>query len=147
VVQDAMRGWRTSRSSTTDLEGVVAEVAKILGSYGVRQVHGDRYGGQWVREAFRRAGVAYLDPPADRSGCYLELEPLLAQGRVELLDHSTMLRELRNLERRPRQGGKVVVDHPSGGHDDHANALAIAAAVCATVGPRDLGITLGRVSL
>jgi hypothetical protein len=56
-----MRGWRTSRSSTTEFEGVVAEVAKILDSCGVWQVHGDRCGGQWVREVFRRAGRVELD--------------------------------------------------------------------------------------
>jgi hypothetical protein len=40
-----------------------------------------------------------------------------------------MIRELKNLERRPRAGGKDQVDHPSGGHDDHANSLALAAAL------------------
>jgi len=38
------------------------------------------------------------------------------------------------LERRPRAGGKTLVDHPHGGHDDHANALALAAALCAAQG-------------
>jgi hypothetical protein len=33
------------------------------------------------------------------------------------------------LERRPRAGGKLLVDHPRGRHDDHANALALAAAM------------------
>ena len=32
------------------------------------------------------------------------------------------------LERRPQAGGKDRVDHPRGQHDDHANALALAAA-------------------
>jgi hypothetical protein len=31
------------------------------------------------------------------------------------------------LERRPRPGGKDVVEHPRGGHDDYINALALAA--------------------
>jgi hypothetical protein len=39
------------------------------------------------------------------------------------------------------------VDHPRGQHDDHANALALAAAIAsARGGIRDLGITLNRVS-
>jgi len=33
---------------------------------------------------------------------YGEAEPLFAQGRVELLDHPQLVRELKNLERRPR---------------------------------------------
>ncbi len=42
-----------------------------------------------------------------------------------------MVRELKMLERRHRAGGRVVVDHPSGQHDDYANSLAIAAAAVA----------------
>jgi hypothetical protein len=53
-----------------------------------------------------------------------------------------MARELRNLERRPRPGGKTQVDHPRGGHDDHANALALAAATIIKRRPGDVGITL-----
>jgi hypothetical protein len=33
------------------------------------------------------------------------------------------------LERRPRAGGRTLVDHPTGGHDDYANALALAVAL------------------
>ncbi len=69
----------------------------------------------------------------DKSGAYLELEAAFAQGAIQILDHPSLLRELKNLERRNRVGGKTVIDHPSGGHDDHANALALA---CARVASR-----------
>ena len=52
-------------------------------------------------------------------------EPLFAQGKIEILDHPELSRELRLLERRPRPGGKVIIDHPRGSHDDFANSLAI----------------------
>jgi hypothetical protein len=45
-----------------------------------------------------------------------------------LLDHPTLTRELKTLERRPRPAGRTIVDHPRGGHDDYANALSLAAA-------------------
>src|SRR5207249_7429697 len=80
-----------------------------------------------VRERFTDAGIVYREAEADKSAAFLELEPLFAQGRIELLDHAQLARELRNLERRPLAGGKVRVDHPRGGHDDYANALALAA--------------------
>jgi hypothetical protein len=35
-------------------EGVVAEMAALLKSYHVTRVTGDRYGGEWPREAFSR---------------------------------------------------------------------------------------------
>jgi hypothetical protein len=139
VVQDVMKGWQAKRDSVTDLEAVVREIALIVKRYGVSTVTGDRYAGQWVREAFRRHAIAYEEPTIrkegepvtlDKSAAYLECEPLFAQGQIELLDHPQLTREIKLLERRPRAGGKTLVDHPSGGHDDHANALALAAAKC-----------------
>src|SRR5207249_5299632 len=51
-------------------------------------------------------------------------------------DHPVLVRQLKLLERRPRPGGRTLVDHPHGGHDDYANALALAvAALLATPGP------------
>jgi hypothetical protein len=47
-------------------------------------------------------------------------------GKIEILDHPEVVRELRILERRPLPDGRIVVDHPSGRHDDHSNSLAIA---------------------
>ncbi|MGN6733476.1 MAG: hypothetical protein ACTHMB_16135, partial [Candidatus Binatia bacterium] len=43
-------------------------------------------------------------------------------------DNAELLHELRFLERRARQGGKAVIDHPQRGHDDYSNSLAIACA-------------------
>jgi hypothetical protein len=92
-------------------------------------VWGDRYAGQWVRQAFREVGVAYRDAELDKSAIYVAVEPLFSQGRIRILDHPQLARELKLLERRPRAGGRTLVDHPSGRYDDHANALALAAAV------------------
>lgn len=138
IVQDVARGWSKPRDGATDLEGAVQQIAAIVKSYGVTTVCGDRYARGWVREAFRRHGIRYEDATVrdkdgeqqylDRSSAYLETEPLFAQGMISILDHPTLVRELKNLERRPQAGGKDRVDHPRGQHDDHANALALAAA-------------------
>jgi len=139
LVQDVMRGWGKPRSGQMDLEGAVKEIAEILKRYYITTAIGDRYAGQWVREAFRRAGITYEEAtlrknpsveavPLDKSSAYLEIEPLFAQGHIQVLDHPHLIRELKTLERRPRAGGKTLVDHPHGGHDDYANALALAAA-------------------
>lgn len=131
VVQDVMRGWSRSRGATVDLEGVVKECAETLRRYRVSAILGDRYAGQWVRQAFEREGIGY-EEAEEKARAYIECEPLFAQGRIELVDHPQLLRELKTLERRPRAGGKTLVDHPHRGHDDYANALALAAARAAT---------------
>lgn len=132
AIQDVMKGWGRARGHTVDLKGVVAEIAEIVTRYGLSTVRGDRYAGQWVRQAFEAQGIKYEDTE-EKSKAYLELEPLFAQGSIEILDHPALLRELRTLERRPRPGGKTLVDHPHGGHDDYANALALAATACGEV--------------
>lgn len=129
VLQDVMRGWSRRGSQGLDLGGAVREIAETLRRYQCSVVVGDRYAGEWVRQAFREAKVTYRESEQTKAEAYLEIEPLLAQGRIELLDHSPLVRELKMLERRPRAGGKTLVDHPHGGHDDHANALALAAAL------------------
>jgi hypothetical protein len=136
-----MRGWTSRWSDISDLEGVVREIAGIVKRYRLTTVTGDKYSANWVRERFQAEGIRYQDPAQDKSAAYVELEPLVAQGRLELLGHPTLARELTVLERRPRPGGRPLIDHPRGGHDDYANALALAAVAAlqpgsvSTVGP------------
>jgi hypothetical protein len=146
VVQDVCKGWKKTRTSRVDLESVVREIAGILKRYNLRECHGDKYSANWVVESFKRAGITYKQLPFDKSVYYTELEPLFAQGRVRILDHAELARELRMLERRPRQGGKTVIDHPRGSHDDYSNSLAIAAAFAKkpVTNEKALPISIGR---
>lgn len=121
TVLDLCRGWRTP-----NVETVVAEIAAHLARYGVKQVVGDKYAGEWVPVAFRRHGVSYQQAGRNRSEAYLELHPLIVTGRAALLDHPTLLTELRGLERRTSRIGRDTIDHPPRAHDDHANAVALA---------------------
>jgi hypothetical protein len=127
VVQDLLRGWKR-RGGDLDLEGVVTEIARIIQPYRVGRVLSDKYAAGWVRQAVERNGLGYVEAPT-KSEAYLATEPLFAAGRIEVLDHDQQRRELVTLERTLRPGGRAVVDHPArGGHDDHANVLALCAA-------------------
>jgi hypothetical protein len=105
-------------------EQVVKEFSATLAAYDVQRVIGDRYGGEWPREQFRKHGVAYEASERTKSDLYRELLPLLTSGRVELLDHPKLATELLGLERRTARGGRDSIDHSPGGHDDLANAAA-----------------------
>jgi hypothetical protein len=129
VVQDMMRGWKKSRSSSINLAGILTEIKGIISAYGTTTVYGDSYGKEWVSERFAEAGMNYIQIDHDKSFYYLQTEPLFAQGRVELLDNDELQRELKTLERRMLPGGKIRVDHPPRLHDDHANAFAISAVI------------------
>jgi hypothetical protein len=103
-------------------ETVVQTFADILSSYGLNTVTGDRYGATWVSTMFQRFGIAYRPTELDKSAIYVSAQPLFSQKVVELLDVPKLAGELRRLERRARPGGRDLVDHPRGAHDDLANA-------------------------
>jgi hypothetical protein len=105
-----------------DTEAAVARMAETIKSYGLQEVHGDQYAGEWVPAAFLRHGITYKASELTRSEIYLECLPLFSQGRIELLDLPVLRTQLLLLERRTRAGGRDSVDHPRGAHDDHANA-------------------------
>jgi hypothetical protein len=108
-------------------EAVVEEFAGVLRDYGVRQVTGDRYAGEWPSEQFRKRSIWYRPSELPKSQIYLECLPLLNARRVELLDDDRMVNQICGLERRTARGGKDSVDHPPLGHDDLANAALGAA--------------------
>jgi hypothetical protein len=123
VIVDCVRAWPAPFNPS----GVVEEAAALLKSYGVSEVQGDRYAGEWPRESFRSQGIRYEVSDLDRSALYLELLPLVNGGTIELPDFPELLRELRGLERRRGTSGRDRVDHVPGSHDDLANAVAGAA--------------------
>jgi hypothetical protein len=87
-------------------------------------VKGDRYGGEWPREQFRKHGVEYAASGQSKSDLYRDLLPAINSGRVELLDNNRLLAQLANLERRTARGGRDTIDHSPHAHDDLANAAA-----------------------
>lgn len=120
VVLDALRERRPPFSP----ESVVADFAKTMQDYRISTVTGDRYAGEWPREAFRRHGISYELAEHTRSDLYRDMLPRLNSRRVDLLDSSTLVSQIAALERRVARGGKESIDHPPHGHDDIANAAA-----------------------
>jgi hypothetical protein len=107
-----------------DPGAVIGEFAKILRDYGLSEISGDRYGGQFAPERFREHGIVYNPSERPKSDIYKELLPLINSRKIELLDHPRLLSQLGLLERRVARSGKDSIDHPPGGHDDVANACA-----------------------
>jgi hypothetical protein len=103
---------------------VTAEFAALLMSYRLKDVVGDKYGGAWPADAFLEHGISYIAAEHSKSDIYRELLPAINGGMVELLDHPRLIAQLCALERRTARGGRDSIDHPPGGHDDLANAVA-----------------------
>lgn len=105
-------------------ESVVLEFAEVLRRYGVWEVAGDRYSGEWCREQFRKLGIEYRVAEKPKALLYAELLPAINSGRVELLDDPKLVAQLLGLERRTSRGGRDTIDHAPRGHDDVSNAAA-----------------------
>jgi hypothetical protein len=129
MVLDVCRGIKPP----FDPSAVVKEFASLLRAYRLSSVTGDRYAGQWVVEAFSKAGIHYRHSDVTKSELYLESLPLFSQGCVDLLDIPRLQVELQQLERRTSRSGRDSVDHPPQGHDDHANAACGCLALLASV--------------
>lgn len=119
AVLDLLIDQGARNKGTFSPEQAVVKFAEVLKQYRVSVVTGDRYAGEWPRQAFEKFGIRYVVSGKNRSQIYASLEPLLNSGQVELLDHPKMEAQLIGLI---RKGEKI--DHPSGEHDDFANAAA-----------------------
>jgi hypothetical protein len=119
-VLDAIREVRPPFSP----DSVVEEFSALLQSYGLREVEGDRYAGEWPAERFRAHSIEYKPAERSKSDIYRDFLPILNSRRAELLDHPRLANQICQLERRTARGGRDSIDHPPGGHDDLANAVA-----------------------
>lgn len=120
VILDAVR----SRKPPFSPEAVVGEFALLLKQYGISEVTGDRYAGEFPRELFRNHGIQYRLSDRPASDLYRDTLPLLNSGRVEMLDNKQLHKELIGLERRTARSGKDSISHAPGSHDDLINSAA-----------------------
>ncbi len=111
-------------------EATIAEFCQSLKAYGIFEVTGDRYGGEFPREHFRKHGIGYRVSEKVRTDLYIELLPNLNSGKVDLLDSDRLVNQIVGLERRVSRGGRESIDHAPGGHDDIANSVAGAVWLC-----------------
>lgn len=124
VIIDAVR----DRAAPFDPESAVEEFVTLLRLYGIRRVTGDRYAGEWPRQAFQKRGVEYALSEMPKSALYLDVVPRFNSRTIRLVDNARLVNQFAALERRTARGGKDSIDHPPNGHDDLANAVAGVAA-------------------
>ena len=120
LIIDALRRYRPPCNP----QDVICLMTDALRKYGVRRVTGDNYAAEFVSRGFQSQGTQYIKSEKVKSALYLELLPRLCSGEIELLDDDHLVNQLASLERRTRSGGRDIVDHAPGAHDDLANVVA-----------------------
>jgi hypothetical protein len=125
AILDAIREFKPPFSP----DAVAAELCEFFKSYNITAVRGDHYGSILTRELFTKRHVAYKVSDRSKSDLYMAILPAINSHLVDLLDNATLLTQLVLLERSSARSGKDSVDHPTGAHDDVANAAAGALSV------------------
>jgi hypothetical protein len=120
VIQDCLRVFK----APFDPADAVEDFARTLKSYGIKEVWGDKYSGEWVVSAFKDRSISYRNIELTKTELYREFVPKVMTGKIEMLDNKQQLIELRQLERRAGRSGREVIDHPPKAHDDCSNVLA-----------------------
>jgi hypothetical protein len=117
-VLDCIREYRPPFSP----DDVVNELGKVLQTYHLKEVTGDRYSGDWVAERFYAHGISYRTCTKAKSDIYKDVLPYLMSNRVVLLDNTRLRAQTLSLERKSGGRGRDIIDHPSNGRDDVANS-------------------------
>jgi hypothetical protein len=125
VMIDAVREVRPPFSP----EQVITDFAALLKLYGITQVTGDRYGGEFPRELFRKHGINYELAAQTRSELFRDFLPLLHSVGITLPRNERLVSQIVSLERRVSPAGCETITHGPNGHDDLANAVAGAASL------------------
>jgi hypothetical protein len=123
----------TERKAPHDPHAVVKEFAGLLKAYHLDQVTGDRYGGEWPVQAFKKQGITYNLAEKTASELYLAALPLFSGSMIEFPQSDRLRGQLCSLMRRTTAGGRdsVIAGQSDSSHADLANA-AIGAAVLAS---------------
>jgi hypothetical protein len=87
IVIDAVREVRPPFSPSA----VVDDFAVLLKNYRVRKVDGDHYGGEFVKESFRRHGISYDVCKQPKSELFRDMLPLLNSGHITLPRHDPLM--------------------------------------------------------
>jgi hypothetical protein len=131
--------WDQGAACPFNPRHAVGRLAGILKQYGVGVVFGDKYAGETFVQDFAGYGVHYEVSNLPASDLYAAFEPVLNAGLVALVDDTLVEQQLLGLI---WKGAKIT--HPSGEHDDHANAAVGAVLVAREVGtalPIDTAMT------
>ena len=120
IVIDCIKRYQAPHVPTE----IIRSMCDTLKSYGIKSVVGDAYAAEFTIAAFRSNGIRYNKSQFNKSEIFLEFLPILCSGAAELLHNEDLIKQLSNLERRTRSGGKDMVAKPVGGRDDVANVVS-----------------------
>jgi hypothetical protein len=129
VTQHVIMGWEGTKKDPVKAHTVAQYIKNILKNFPVDHVAADQYAFQPLKEIFDQYGVElkeYTFTPTFKKKIYFNLKKLVHSQQVDLLDHEDQLKEMKALVVEQSTMGTIKIGHPPGGHDDYADAVAVA---------------------
>lgn len=120
IVIDVVR----SRPPKFNPDEVTAQYCELLKQYGISEVIGDKFSGDYGSNSFAKHDIGYEKSKKTKSELYLEAESPFNVERVDIPNRERAIIQLKNLIRKTRSGGKDIVDTDSGQPEDEANVMA-----------------------
>lgn len=130
VVLDRIAHWTGTKKAPVPYEAACQKIAEIATQYGIRKVVGDQYCATIIKQDFDKLGISYCEHAFGthtRAELFGNLRHLLVQRKIELLDETTLVRQLRALEERSGPNGNIDIRPGYGQKDDVAVVVALAA--------------------
>ena len=141
IVQDYVQRWYDPHGEPLDPKEIFPQLAQRLHEYGIRTTYSDQYtleALQYLAQQHNFGIEEVTFSSESKAEIYGNLQQLLNQGRLVLLDDQDTINELKSIEKRVTQAGKIQIAAPEGLHDDLATVVAIAAHEAVWMLPRKL---------
>jgi hypothetical protein len=124
AVIDAIREVRPPFNFFEVVETILKPLCK---SYRIYKIVGDAWAGELARVPVRKAGIGYDLSEKSASELYVDpFLPMLNAGKIDLPKHDRAVTQICQLERSIVRSGREQITHPTRGHDDISNAIALA---------------------
>lgn len=130
ITQHVIMGWEGTRKDPVKAHTVAQFIKNIIKNFPVDHVAADQYAFQPLKEIFDQYGVElkeYTFTPTFKKKIYFNLKKIVHSQQLDLLDHDDQVKEMKALIVEQSATGTIRIGHPPGGHDDYADALAVAA--------------------
>lgn len=128
VTQYISKGWEGTRLNPVKASDVALYIRNMQKNYGFSKVYTDQYAFQPLKELFQNFDVVleeFTFNITQKKKIFYNLKRLIHSQKLDLLDNEHQTKEIKELIVEQTPSGQIRISHPTGGHDDFADSLAI----------------------
>lgn len=129
IVQDVVRRWHDASGTPLDPGTIFPQIAALLAEFNIKSVFSDQYTLEALQYIAQQHGFGIEEvtfSSESKAEIYGNLQQVINQSKLSLLDDQETINELKSIEKKNLQGGKVQISAPEGQYDDMATVVAIA---------------------